>query len=187
MQALLGLGPGMVLSGIYDGTWALVDMVFALLDEIGPSDVTVSAWTFKNSNVNESMALASSRSIKSLRFLCDLNFCEAHPKLVTAMRARYGSDCVIEWRAHSKFICFTGARMMRSTCPAPTCIKIDDWKRSPLLRAAQLRAIISPSLMICLPTRQRVGVSVGMGWPRKSRFPDRNCLRPNGNGRPVYT
>ena len=108
MQALVGLGPDMVLSGIYDGTWALVDMVFALLDRIGPSDVTISSWTFANANVNESVALAGTGVIKSLRFLCDLNFCDAHPKLVTALRARYGQDCVVEWMAHSKFICFRG-------------------------------------------------------------------------------
>ena len=110
MQALVGLEDGMVLSGLYDGTWALVDMVFALLDRTGPSDVTISAWTFSGSDVEQSMALARTDAINTLHFLCDLNFCEAHPPLVQALRGRFGDDCITEWHAHTKFMCFTGGR-----------------------------------------------------------------------------
>lgn len=46
--------------------------------------------------------------IRSLRFLADLNFMEAQPELVRALRGRFGDDCVVEWKAHSKFLCLTG-------------------------------------------------------------------------------
>jgi len=107
-QALIGVGPGVVASGVYDGTWGLVDMVFALLEKTGPSDVTVSSWTFKGADVEQSIALSRSKDIRSLRFLVDLNFCDAQPELVRALRKRFGFDAVVEWRAHSKFLVISG-------------------------------------------------------------------------------
>jgi len=107
-QALVGFAEGVTLCGLSDGTWGLVDMIFALLEKVGVSDVTLSSWTFRGAKVEASLALAHADEIRSLRFLADLNFMDAQPELVRALRGRFGDGCVVEWKAHSKFLCLTG-------------------------------------------------------------------------------
>ncbi|MCY4224637.1 MAG: hypothetical protein OXF06_07350 [Bacteroidetes bacterium] len=107
-QALLGFADGVTLCGLSDGMWGLIDMIFALLDKVGASDMVLSSWTFKGAKVEASLALAHAEAIRSLRFLADLNFMEAQPELVRALRGRFGEECVVEWKAHSKFLCLSG-------------------------------------------------------------------------------
>ena len=103
-RAFLGACDGARLHGLSDGTWDLSEALGALLDLTGPSDVVLSSWSFKGSNLKGALGLARDQRLRSLHALFDLNFCKGQPKLVAAWQERFGADCVTEWKAHSKFL-----------------------------------------------------------------------------------
>ena len=103
-----GAAEGVSLAGWTDGSWAVTDAVLALLDLTGPADVTVSTWTFKGAKVKSAFGLVNDDRIRSLRFLPNESFVEGQPDLTAALRERYGEDCVVPCRVHSKFAVLTG-------------------------------------------------------------------------------
>ena len=107
-RAFLGACEGARLHGLSDGTWDLTEALGVLLDLTGPSDVVLSSWSFKGSNLKGALGLARDQRLRSLRALFDLNFCKGQPELVAAWQERFGPDCVTEWKAHSKFLALSG-------------------------------------------------------------------------------
>ena len=102
-QAMKGLEPGAILSGLYDGSWTLVDMLFEILKVTGPSDITLSTWTHKGAKIDHLMMMVQNENVRSLKLLVNENFSDNNVKVVSTLERKYGAGCVMEWRAHSKF------------------------------------------------------------------------------------
>ena len=86
------------------GQFSLIDALCAILDQVGPSDVTISAWTAADAHLERSAALMESAQIKSFKMIIDGSFATRQPGYCSHMRTLFGDECIRAIKSHAKFM-----------------------------------------------------------------------------------
>lgn len=110
-RALGVLSPGVSISMITRGQFSLLDLLWAVLDQVGPSDVIISTWTMGVRDAENAEDLLRRGTIRSLRFLVDRSFPTRQPAYAAAVRKRFGSEAFVLSRVHAKFAVILGGAL----------------------------------------------------------------------------
>lgn len=86
------------------GQFSLIDALCVILDQIGPSDVSISTWTAADAHLERSAALMESAQIRSFHMIIDRSFEARQPKYCHHMRKLFGPECIRAIRTHAKFM-----------------------------------------------------------------------------------
>ena len=107
-QAFKDFGPQKPLHGITDGTWYLIDGIWAICEKVGKSHVVISTWTAANADISSAESLLNMDKFLSLRFFVDRSFKTRQPDYYEKLVKTFGQDAVCFWSSHAKFALFTG-------------------------------------------------------------------------------
>lgn len=94
---------GTELVGMTRGQWSLSDLITAVVDKCGPSQLSISTWTAAGTSVQAMLDLLQSGRITSCRWLVDTTFVRRVPALVAEIRRQFGADAIRVTRTHAKF------------------------------------------------------------------------------------
>lgn len=94
--------PGCRVVGLNKGQFSLIDLIAAVLDQVGAADVMVSTWTPGSSEIDTVLAMLRSHRINTFRLLVDRSFVTRHPAEVRLVQ-RLGADAIRQTRTHAKF------------------------------------------------------------------------------------
>jgi hypothetical protein len=102
--AALGLDHGTSVYGFTLGQFSISDLIAAVLDRIGPADVTISTWTASAAKIDEAFDLFESGAIRSCRWLLDPGFKSRQPKFAQVLVNRFGLEAIRTVSNHAKFV-----------------------------------------------------------------------------------
>lgn len=98
------LVPGGRVVGLTKGQFSALDLLRAVIDKIGPSDVGMSTWTAGIRDLEVAKWLITTGQIVSMRFLVDRSFVTRQPAYCAAMVRAFGADCIRMTNTHAKFV-----------------------------------------------------------------------------------
>jgi len=101
-DAIGTITPGCRVVGLNKGHFSLIDIISAVLDQVGTADVTVSTWTTGKSEIDTVLVMLRSHKIGSFRLLVDRSFVTRHPGEVRRVN-RLGGASICQTRTHAKF------------------------------------------------------------------------------------
>jgi hypothetical protein len=96
--------PGFYVTGFTMGLFSLIDIIKAVIEEIGPAEVSVSTWTLGKADCTELLKLLKNGSFKNFRLLIDSTFQKRLPAITEEIRAQFGNENVIITRNHAKLL-----------------------------------------------------------------------------------
>lgn len=96
--------PGFYITGFTMGQFSLIDILKAVIEEIGPAEVSVSTWTLGKADCTELLKLLKNGSFKNFRLLIDSTFQKRLPAITEEIRAQFGNENVIITRNHAKLL-----------------------------------------------------------------------------------
>jgi len=103
-RAAIGeLTPGVRVVGLTKGQFSLLDLICAVLEQVGPAEVMVSTWTPGKADMNSVADMLDSRRITRFRLLVDRSFVTRHPEYVARIHAAFGAETIRQTRTHAKF------------------------------------------------------------------------------------
>lgn len=97
------LRPGARVVGVTKGQFSLLDLVEALLEQVGPADVLVSTWTPGKAEMERVLELLESGYINQFQLLVDRSFPSRHPYYVDRVEEICGEEAIRMTRTHGKF------------------------------------------------------------------------------------
>lgn len=86
------------------GQFSLIDALLSILDQIGPSHVTVCTWTAAHAHLERSSELMGTADILSFKMIVDQSFKARQPGYYAKMVELFGVDCIRVIKTHAKFI-----------------------------------------------------------------------------------
>jgi hypothetical protein len=96
------LTPGCRVVGINRGQFSLLDIIDAVLPQVGVADLTVSTWTPGKREIDSVAELIRHHRLSKFRLLVDRSFVTRHPQYVDELRA-LGADSIRQTKTHAKF------------------------------------------------------------------------------------
>lgn len=102
-EAIGRLKPGCRIIGLTKGQFSMLDLIRAVLDQIGKSEVILSTWTFGIRDMENARWLIDNGQIGSLRMLTDRSFVARQPAYAARLIELFGDDCVRASNTHCKF------------------------------------------------------------------------------------
>ena len=102
-MAIGRIEPGYRLIGVNNGQFSMLDLIEAIIDQIGPSSVAVSTWTQGRNEIDRVGYLIGSELITSFMLLIDRSFNRRFPDYASHLIASIGSGSVCEADTHAKF------------------------------------------------------------------------------------
>lgn len=102
-DAIGKLTAGVRIVGLTKGQFSLLDLIAAVLDQIGAASVTVSTWTPGAKEMDAVAALLDSGLVTDFRLLLDRSFATRHPEYVARIHAALGPEAIRQTRTHAKF------------------------------------------------------------------------------------
>ena len=103
-EAIGNLEPGCSLFGFTKGQFSLIELISAVLLQIGESRMFVSTWTAASADIEEAFRLMESGALKDVRFLVDYTFQRRQPAFASKLRDLFGTDAVRVTSNHAKFV-----------------------------------------------------------------------------------
>lgn len=101
-DAIGTLTPGCRIVGVNKGQFSLIDIIDAVLEQVGAASVFVSTWTPGKNEINRVALLLEERKITDFRLLVDRSFMTRHPEYLKNLW-RLGMTQVRQTRTHAKF------------------------------------------------------------------------------------
>ena len=101
------IGPitkGCEVFGLTKGDFSMIDILRHVAKEIGPCRIDVGTWTAAAAEIKQAFDMLSDGNILSMRWVVDRSFPQRQPKYFSALRAKFGDDCIRMARFHAKFI-----------------------------------------------------------------------------------
>lgn len=96
------LTPGVSIVGLTKGQFSLMDLVIAVLDQVGVADVIVSTWTADLRDAAMVRSLVMNERIRSFRLLCDRSLLARDPAYVETLLEFFGPEAIRTSRTHAK-------------------------------------------------------------------------------------
>jgi hypothetical protein len=104
MEAVEGkIRPGCRLLGVTGGQYSLLELIRAVLAEIGPAHLTVSTWTAGIKDLDHASFLLDEGFILGLRIISDRSFPTRKPEYVAQICEMFGDEAVTLTNTHAKF------------------------------------------------------------------------------------
>lgn len=104
-QVAIGqLEPGCEVFGFTKGQFSLIHLLDAIVDQVGPSDVTICTWSAADGDVDHAKQWIEAGRVRSLRMVVDFSFQTRKPDVCDALRARFGDDALRVTVTHAKFV-----------------------------------------------------------------------------------
>lgn len=107
-QAVGVLTPGCRVVGLTMGQFSLLDLIAAVLVQVGPADVLVSTWTPGRQEMERVADMLDAHAITGFRLLVDRSFVSRHPEYVARIQRMLGSETIRQTRTHAKFALVRG-------------------------------------------------------------------------------
>tara|TARA_Y100001938_G_scaffold79633_1_gene110021 strand:- start:869 stop:1531 length:663 start_codon:yes stop_codon:yes gene_type:complete len=98
--------PGFHRFGFSKGQFSLVDLIAAILPQVGPVHLGLSTWTVAKADLGELQAMLTPKTMLSVRFLLDISFQRRQPALIQHIRQTFGDDSIRVTKNHAKFLLF---------------------------------------------------------------------------------
>ena len=124
------LEEGLSYHGISDGRWSVTAALRILLDQVGPSHLTLAAWTVGREAAQGLAALLADERCLGLRLLVDRSFEARHPSYAATIRELFGDETIRTWNSHAKFYVLSGGEfdiLYRSSANLAQNIRLEDW------------------------------------------------------------
>lgn len=102
-RAIGVLTPSVRIMGFTKGQFSLLDLIKAVLAQIGPADLVLSTWTTGVRDADNVAFLAEKGAVRSLMLLTDRSFPTRQPKYVAAVRKAFGDASIVVTHTHAKF------------------------------------------------------------------------------------
>jgi enamine deaminase RidA (YjgF/YER057c/UK114 family) len=102
-QAVGVISPGCRVVGLTKGQFSLLDVIAAVLEQVGPASVTVSTWTQGKAEIAGVAKLLQAHKITDFRLLVDRSFVARQPSYIRQIQARIGADAIRQTKTHAKF------------------------------------------------------------------------------------
>jgi len=103
-QAIGELTPGCEIFGFTKGQFSLMDVVTAILAQIGPASIDISTWTAASADIEHCYQFISSGKIKSARWVVDSSFPARQKEYFAALVKKFGAESIRLTRTHAKFV-----------------------------------------------------------------------------------
>lgn len=102
-QAIGRLEPGCEIFGFTKGQFSLMDVVTAILSQIGAASVDISTWTAANADIEHCYQFINTGKITKTRWVVDQSFPCRQPDYFQGLIGRFGVDSIRVTRTHAKF------------------------------------------------------------------------------------
>lgn len=86
------------------GQWSLMDLILAVLEQVGGCTMTVQTWTAAIADLEMAYRLVESDAIRDMRWIVDRSFVTRQPEYCQHLVDRFGYGCIRVLRTHAKFI-----------------------------------------------------------------------------------
>lgn len=106
-QCIGVLSAGVRITGLTMGQFSLLDLVAAVLEQIGSACVCISTWTTGIRDIQRAAWLLDNGVIEKFTLLTDRSFPQRQPEYCAALLARFGETSVRSTRTHAKFAILT--------------------------------------------------------------------------------
>lgn len=106
-DALGVIRPGYRMVGVNYGQFSMLDLIEAIISQVGASDVIVSTWTQGRAEESRIDYLLRSGKIRSFSLLIDRSFARRFPDYAQQLINNWGTDAVRQADTHAKF-CLIG-------------------------------------------------------------------------------
>jgi len=97
------IAPGCRVVGLTKGQFSLLDLIAAVLEQVGSAEVMVSTWTPGKAEMESVANLLDAHKITRFRLLVDRSFVTRHPEYVARIHAVLGAEAIRQTRTHAKF------------------------------------------------------------------------------------
>lgn len=104
------LAPGDAVSGLTAGQFSLIDLMEHVVNELGPADVAISAWTTGLYDVKRAAEMMANRRLRSVRFILDRGTFEKSPQFAGPLIQAVGEQAFRCLSVHAKIVIVTGDR-----------------------------------------------------------------------------
>jgi hypothetical protein len=98
------LTPGCRVSGLTMGQISLIHLLRAVVEQTGPADVIISAWTQGIRDTETAAWMLANGQFRSLYMLLDKSYPKFNPRYCARLIELYGPDVVLLTKTHAKFI-----------------------------------------------------------------------------------
>lgn len=103
-EAMEGFEKGLEIFGFTKGQFSLCDLLAAILDKTGKSELVISTWTAAHTDITNMIDLINSGKITKTKWLVDISLQRRAPALTKAIRDRFGDDAIRIAKNHAKFM-----------------------------------------------------------------------------------
>lgn len=110
-EAIGTLAPGCSVSGITRGQFSLLDLLEAVLEQTGPADCVLSAWTMGMREAERLASLLSTGEIRGLRLLVDKSFRGRQPEYSRRIEDLFGAAALVPQELRARFFLLQGDRL----------------------------------------------------------------------------
>ncbi|MDD3948813.1 MAG: hypothetical protein PHT43_05060 [Anaerolineaceae bacterium] len=102
--------PGFYITGFTMGQFSLIDVVAAVVKQLGPLHVVMSTWTVARADCTELLDMLNDGSFKSFRLLIDTTFQKRQPAITDTIRKQFGASSITVTRNHAKLLLLSNAQ-----------------------------------------------------------------------------
>lgn len=96
--------PDFYVTGFTMGQFSLIDILKAVIEQIGIVSVTMSTWTVARADCSELLAMLRNGSFKRFRLLIDSTFQKRQPSITAEIRRQFGAESIVITRNHAKLL-----------------------------------------------------------------------------------
>jgi hypothetical protein len=107
--AIEGFNREIEIYGFTKGQFSIIDIIEAVLDVIGPAELTVSTWTAATTDVTTVVQFVDQKLCTSSRWLVDYTFQQRTPELAKRIRDVFGPNSIRVGKNHAKFFMLRNA------------------------------------------------------------------------------
>jgi len=98
------IAPEFYVTGFTMGQFSLIDILKAVIEQIGTVSVTMSTWTVAKADCSELLAMLRNGSFKRFRLLIDSTFQKRQPSITAEIRRQFGTQSIVITRNHAKLL-----------------------------------------------------------------------------------
>lgn len=96
--------PDFYVTGFTMGQFSLIDILKAVIEQIGTVSVTMSTWTVAKADCSELLAMLRNGYFKRFRLLIDSTFQKRQPSITAEIRRQFGAESIVITRNHAKLL-----------------------------------------------------------------------------------
>ena len=97
------IAPGCRVIGVNKCQFSLLDLVMAVIEQVGPSDLTIATWTPGKAEMESVFQMLKTHKVTRFRLLVDRSFPTRQPQYIEHLHKIAGADSVRQTRTHAKF------------------------------------------------------------------------------------